>query len=354
MNRYGLVGVQHRQGASAERARFFLPEEGRARCLFRLAAALGVDELVYLATCNRVEVVTASRGDAPAPEVLRQRFLAFFDAGSSTTDIVHVHTGEQAVTHLFRVAASLESMVVGEVQILGQVKEAMATARAIGVAGKELDRLFQRAFRVAKQVRRETGLGTGSVSMASLAAQAALDAHIPSGSRATVVGRSEMVEKLARYLDKRLAPVFTWVNRSPERARHLADEFGGEVRSLDAFRAHPTETDVLITATSAPHALFDATMLAPVLADRERPLLVIDLAVPRDTDATIDAHPAVRVVTVDALRVRAEANLADRQAEVANASAIVTRGARAFADILGGRPRTPVIDPRGAATAARP
>lgn len=353
MHRYGLVGVHHREGESADRARFFLPEESRGEMLPRLAEALGVDELVYLATCNRVEVITARHGGAPDADELRRRYLGFFGV-DATAGAVHAHAGDDAVTHLFRVAASLESMVVGEVQILGQVKSAMATARDCGVAAKELDRLFQRAFRVAKQVRRETGLGTGSVSMASLAAHAALDAHIPSGSRVTVVGRSEIVAKLARYLDTRLSPVYTWVNRRPERVLPLAERFGGEALGLDAFRAHPTETDVLITATSAPHALFDADVLAPILADRVRPLLVIDLAVPRDTDASIDAHPAVRVVTVDALRARAAANLAEREAEVTHASALVDRGVRAFADILGGRHRTPVIDARGAAASARP
>jgi glutamyl-tRNA reductase len=351
MDRYGLVGVDYRRGESADRTSFFIPEEERSVMLPALRKALEVDELVYLATCNRVEVVTARHGGSPEGTVLRQRLLRFFDV--TGRDPVHARTGPDAIIHLFRVAASLESMVVGEVQILGQVKESISGARAAGVAGKDLDRLFQRAFRVARQVRRETGLGTGSVSMASLAAQVALDANLPTGARATMVGRSEIVQKLARYLDKRLAPRFTWVNRRPDRARHLARDFGGEILSLDAFQHDPPETDLLVTATSAPHALFDVAGLTPLLRHRSRPLLVVDLAVPRDTDASLDGHANVRVVTVDTLRSRAEANLSERLAEVERASLLVSRGVSAFADILGGGGRWPEVESRGDAAPAR-
>ncbi len=359
MERYVVVGTSFRESDGALRDVFHLPSEdpGSLRDLHR---ALGVDELVYVPTCNRVEFVVADTRHTPDSELLGRVFGYFARLRGVLPDptwrrAFHVHRGDAAVRHLFRVACSLDSMVVGEAQILGQVKRAYHASHAAGIACSWLECIFEETFRCARDVRRKTSLGAGSVSMATLAVGVVTAGHRASDSAIAIIGSGEMSSKIAMFLSGRGYTNLRLVNRTPAKIRATAERHGARVMSLEAFLADPPPTDVIVTATSAPHAILDRSSLAPLL-DAPRPaprlgtaragdpdrLLVVDLAAPRDTDPDLDDLPDVRVVTIDDLREESRSNsekavVAVDAAERAVAEAVVTYPAamsRRLVDVL--------------------
>jgi glutamyl-tRNA reductase len=303
-----------------------LDREARLPRLERLKSALGLTELVYLATCNRVEVMYAVEpGDADSR--LLHRLIDFFFKGERRisffpNDFYHF-TGREAITHLFRMVSSLESLVVGESQITGQFKQAWQEASSAGLSGPVLDGIAQEALVVAKRVKRETDLGAGALSMASLATEQ-LYAGLAGIDRAVValVGSGAMTSKVARQASQWPGVNLVFVNRTVEKAEQLAAEFGGCAISLTAFVADPMPIDAIVSATASSEPVFDRSFVDR-LPSALRPMLCIDLAVPRDFSPDCSGNPRLRMIDIPRLKAAAHGNLRKKFVEAGKAHEIV-------------------------------
>jgi len=292
----------------------------------------GVAESVYLATCNRVEFFFAVPPSTPVARV-RQRFFAYFqqhiafETAPPFDDArrLHAFAGEGAVERLFVVAAALESMVPGEAQILGQVKQAYSQAHQEGLARGGLKNAFEAAFTAAKRVRQQTALGAGRTSMLSLTLHA-IDARLDAPGQATpqvvIVGAGDMAEQCGRALRGRKARLM-FVNRTLARAQDLAQRFDGTAATLAQYLEAPHATDVLITATASPQPLFDGPFFARLHSAHAGAAmlmpLVIDLAVPRDVDTEAAVGAQATLYDVDRMQAMAQEHARSRQEAMAAA-----------------------------------
>lgn len=291
-----------------------------------LADHLGASEAVLLSTCNRLEFVFArENGHAPAREDRLALIAALgLDPDDELAERLFLHTGRAAARHLFRVTASLDSLVLGEDQILAQVRAAHAEAQAMGLTGRLLGTLFEEAVQLGKRVRTHTDLARHPVSVVSLGVGFVLERlEGLAAARIAVIGAGATGAHAARVLAAAGRPPTFVVNRSPARARALADEFGARVLELEALRAGTEALDALVSATSAPTPVLDAAALRRLAARTSggRPLVAADLALPRDLEPCEDA----RLVTIDleTLRARAEENRQRRAAAAAEAELLV-------------------------------
>jgi glutamyl-tRNA reductase len=304
-----------------------------------LADALGASEVVFLATCNRVEVIYArEEGDPPSTADLEQ--LAAHVGGERAADVQRMlvlHTGREAAHHLFRVASSLDSLVVGEDQIIAQVREAYGRASDIGLVGSLLGPLFHHALAVGKQVRADTELARHPISVVTLAVQSLVERADEGPLSIGVVGAGEMGSLLARTLSATGLPPAVVTNRTAAAACTLANECKARAVELDAFRRREAPVDALVCATSAPGLVLDEETLLRLAQSTPsgKPLLAIDLAVPRDL-ASVD-DPRVNVVDLDALRARADANRSLRAEAAVVAEQIVERKVDTWAQRFGER-----------------
>ena len=322
-----VAGVSHRSASIALRERLVVPEDEIPEFLQGLVGG-DVGEAMLISTCNRVELFAAApRGDeAPPSSVASATAAALTARAPSVSRSVYVHQGADAVRHLFRVAASLDSLVLGEPQILGQVKAAFETARAAGTVGTYLNSTVPRALRAAKRVRTETSIGHGQVSVPSVAVDLAMQifGHLR-GRRVALVGSGEMAETVARLL-KRSGASLDVVGRNQERVAEVARLIGGEARGWHELQSTLVEADVVITSTSARTPVIDYEMLDRARKSRRgRSLFLIDLAVPRDVQPRVDSIDGVFLYNVDDFsRVVAE-SAAGREREAARAEEIVGR-----------------------------
>jgi len=329
MERIGHIGASLQRTDVAGLERLRRPEPGGEDAFLReLADHLGASETVFLATCNRVEVLYArEEGDLPGEADLDTvaRLLARDGDVAAARALLVQRTGREAARHLFRVAASLDSLLVGEDQILPQVRAAYGRASDAGLVGTLLGPLFHHALAVGKQARSETDLARHPVSLVNLAVHELLaDAgERAAPPRVAVLGAGEMGRLLVRALVAAGLRPAVVANRGLEKARALASECGATALTLDDFRAGAQPVDALVSATAAPEVVLDAAALAALAAraPSRRPLLGVDLAVPRDLAPCDD--PRVRVVDLDALRRLADANRALRAAAALEAERLV-------------------------------
>ncbi|HWH58887.1 MAG TPA: glutamyl-tRNA reductase [Terriglobales bacterium] len=318
-----LLGVNHRTAPVDVRERLAIPESKLPQALQQLMTLPGVNEALILSTCNRVEIVAhTANGSTDLRHFLKQYFEV-----DPTPYEPHLYEFRQddAVRHVFRVASSLDSMVVGEPQILGQVKEAYATARAAGTVQSYLDLLLTRAFAVAKRVRTETAVGSSSVSVASVAVELAGKIFGSlEGKHVCIVGAGKMSELAARHLVAQGAgPVFV-ANRTYERACALAERFGGQAIKFDKLYDHCERADVVITSTGAPVTIFKREHGARFLAKRRnRPMFFIDLAVPRDVDPEMSKLDGIFVYDIDDLQEAVSSHVESRKKEAEHAESII-------------------------------
>ncbi|MGH9634556.1 MAG: glutamyl-tRNA reductase, partial [Candidatus Angelobacter sp.] len=278
---FHVIGVNHNSAPLEVRERLAVPEAQLPDAIRSLVQQPGVDEGMVLSTCNRVEVVTSTKQGADL-----RGFLGSYFGVNPTALNSHIYEFEQreAVRHVFRVASSLDSMVVGEPQILGQVKEAYALARGLGAIHSGLDALLSRAFAVAKRVRSETSIGSSSVSIASVAVQLA-EKIFGSLEDKTVflVGAGKMAELAARHLIAHGAKNIIVSNRTHERAVELAEEFGGRAVPFEQLHETADHADIILTSTGAPEPLFRREHGERLRKGRRsRPMFFIDIAVPRN------------------------------------------------------------------------
>jgi len=316
------VGLSHHTANVETRERF--AGNAETECVLR---NLGCAEALFLPTCNRVEVYGTAERRVSTDEIARC-LSRKIDRGVSHEETAAFYRYEdiKCVQHLFRVASGIDSMVVGETEVFGQVKKAYESARNSGAAGGTLHRLFQRAFRVAKQVRTRTEITRGAVSVGSVAVDLAqkIFGNL-AGRKVLVLGAGETSERTARALVSRGVDDLRVSNRSAERALQLAQLVGGSAVPFAQWREQCRKIDILITSTSSDEQLLVPDNLAPMLRDRvDRPLFIIDIAVPRDVDPAVNEMDGVYLYDIDSLQSVAEQSLALRRQQVAAAEKIIS------------------------------
>ncbi len=334
------VGLNQKSATVADRERLAVRAEDMAEVVRGYAGLEGVDEIVFLSTCYRVEIYAASRCPAAAALHLRR---ALADRGGPDLPLFELH-GEEALRHLLRVASSLESAVVGEPQVLGQVKEALQRAAGASVAGRELSGVFHRVFQVAKRARSETAIGRAGVSWGSAATTLAEKVlGKVQGRRALVLGAGEMARISAQHLRDQGASIVV-VNRTLANAEALAAEVGGEARPMEALAEELLRVDMVVSAAPVSPAEFAPEALGAVMRSRlRRDLVMVDLAVPRAIPAASGDIDGVWLCDVDDLaRLTARAQ-AERCRAVADAERILDEEIGRWRKEQGERRAAPVI-----------
>jgi glutamyl-tRNA reductase len=326
-----VVGLSHKTAPLEVREALAFAKEGLVEALGRLRSEVGLAEAMVLSTCNRVEIYGRAN-EAVAPALVS--FLADYHrrpAGELDPFLYRLE-GEQAVRHAFRVAASLDSMVLGEPQILGQVKEAYQAAEKAGALGSVLNALRNRSIAAAKRARTETGIGENAVSVSYVAVELARKIFGALQDRSVLlVGAGKMSELAARHLVRSGARATVLGGRTFEKAEQLAAALGGTAAPFESLRAELMKADIVISGTGAPGIVIRAEDIqAASVGRRGRPLFLIDIAVPRDIDPEAAKLSGVFLYDLDDLKSVAEANLRERQKEAAAAEALVEREVNEF------------------------
>jgi glutamyl-tRNA reductase len=354
-----LLGINHNTAPIEVRERLAIPASRLADATRSLLHQPGIREGLILSTCNRVELLTFQDDTELTAEVTQPqtrasllRFLDEYFSVPATELQPHVYEfrEREVVRHLFRVASSLDSMVVGEPQILGQVKEAYIIARETGAVSTNLEALLQRTFTVAKKIRSETNIGSSSVSIASVAVDLARKIFGSlEGKTVLVVGAGKMSELAARHLIEHGVSSILVTNRTLARAEKMAAELAGpnvhtEAIPFDDLYAQAPRADVVITSTGAPQKIFGRSHGQHFLQSRRnRPMFFIDIAVPRDVDPRMNQVEGCFVYDIDDLQKVAAANLADRSREAQAAETIVSREVDKYHERLQSRDAVPAI-----------
>ncbi|HEX5146810.1 MAG TPA: glutamyl-tRNA reductase, partial [Conexibacter sp.] len=332
------LGVSHKTAPLAVRERLALTPGKVAAYLHDLQGVAGVQEAVVISTCNRTETYVVA-ADPVEAEAAVLGMLAR-KAGIRPTELapsIYALRNCDAARHLYRVTAGLDSMIVGEAEVQGQVKRAYEDALAAQTTGPLTNHLFRAALATGKRVRSETKIGERRLSVSSVAAGlAAEQLHGLERREVLILGAGETSELAARAMADRGVEAIFVANRRHERALSLAQRFGGQAMSFDELPAELERADALVCATSSPHALLGADDLRAVMEARDgRPLLVIDLAVPRDVAPEVRDLPGVSLYDVDDLHAVVRRNRAVRQAEASHAEGIVEEEIQRFAEWLG-------------------
>ncbi len=348
----GIVGLSVRDHDAAGLAPFTIARADRERRLAELATALGVRELVYLATCNRVELVYRAHPAHPGQAVrgLAFRALVGREALSGEAErTFRLWSGQGAVAHLFEVAAGLDSALLGEREIQGQIREALLLARTAGTSGVLLDRLVEESLRVARQVHLRTQLGAGRLSLAEIAAELLLERVRRTPSRTAcdvaLIGVTPMTRRCAEILQREQVR-FVVVNRTLAHAEALVAELGaGSSQALDEFCRRPPRVEAVLSATGAPGTILDRAALERLAAHSasQEPPLVVDLSVPPDVDPEVARAAQVPRVGIDEINGAAEARRQSRQAEAAAAREVVDEALRGLERRLAERSLAPVV-----------
>ncbi len=321
-----VIGLNHRTSPVELRERFAFAEEKIPSALAALRASGLASEATILSTCNRVEIyaVTPLAPDAAIAEL--KKFLVAHHAFNGTLgDELYFHAEPHSLHHLFKVAAGLDSMVIGETEIFGQLKSAYEVAFSHQHTGARLNKAFQRAFNVAKHIRTETNIQRGSVSVMSAAVELAEKIFSDLAEHEVlVIGAGETSEKTARALQSRGVKKISVTNRSPERATALAAALGGRAVPFENWPDEFERIDIAISSTAAPQPILDRATLEPLMRRRRnRPLLLIDIAVPRDIDPAVNALDNVYLYNVDDLQSIADDYLNLRKEEVTRCEKII-------------------------------
>jgi glutamyl-tRNA reductase len=320
------IGISHKTAPVELRERVALPEGRAASVLRELISTEGIHEAVALSTCNRTELYLAVGDDVEA-ETTALGILAR-QADMRPTELVsHLYSlrNEQAARHLFRVTAGLDAMIVGEAEIQGQVKRAYELALVENTTSAFMNRLFREALAAGKRVRTETSVGAGSVSISSVAVQLAQETLGDlGGRRAVVIGAGETGELTARALTERGVRSIFVANRHYDRAIGLAQRFGGQAVRFDMLPSELEKADIVLSSTGSPHHIVEREELASVMAARDgKPLLLIDIAVPRDIDPKVAQLEGVFLRDIDDLQRVVERRLSGREAESRRAETLL-------------------------------
>ncbi len=323
MSQLLALGINHETAPVAVRERVAFAEEALPQALHALKALPQVHEVALLSTCNRTELYAAV--DEGGEAVLADWLATHPGDAAGLHAYLYRHADGEAARHLFRVASGLDSLVLGEPQILGQVKQAWAAARAAGTLGSRLDRLFQHAFTTAKRARTETRIGASPVSVASTAVRLLQESFArPSEATVLLIGAGETIELAARHLVQAQVARLLVANRTLAHAQELASRHGGYALPLSELDRHLGEADVVISATaSRDPVIARAQVEAALLQRRHRPMLLVDLAVPRDIEPGVAELRDAYLYTVDDLQRAVEDNRRTRREAAEEAEAII-------------------------------
>lgn len=335
-----VAGVSHHTAPLPLRERLVVNAGDTIAAARRIMEAAGAKEVVLLSTCNRTEVY-AVEGDGDAVPAIWSDFSALIDGDVSPYG--YVRRDRDAVSHLFRVTAGIDSMILGEAQIHGQVRDAWEHSR--GAAGAVLTRLFQSALMVGGRVRSETSIGRGAASTSSAAVQLAAKIFGSLGGRhAMVLGAGEMAELALECLVSEGVRTAIVANRTHERAEELAERYHAQALHYDECWSRLADVDLLICSTAAPHAIVGVEQIAGSLKARgDRPLCILDIAVPRDVDPAVGALGNVFLYDLDDLRTVATANIERRREELPAAEAVIAPEVEKYWEWLAGLAAVPVL-----------
>lgn len=338
-----VVGINHRTAPVEVRERVVFEPARIPDALQELRGLPDVRESVIVSTCNRTELYCVT--ETSGPRELGDWLQRYHGIGTPLHHSLYHHDENKAVEHAFAVASGLDSMVLGEPQILGQLKDAYRVAQEAGTTGPVLNRLFQSAFSVAKRVRTETKIGANAVSVASAAVAMARTVFASFENRtALMVGAGETVALAARHLYADGLRRMIIANRSVDRARELAAEFQGFAIGLDEIPAHLKEADIVVASTAAPHSIITRQMTEQALKARKRkPMFMVDIAVPRDIDADVADLEDVYLFTVDDLQSVVNENLESRRQAAREAGELIGAEVERFRHSLRTRDVAPMI-----------
>lgn len=345
VDRIQVLGVNHKTAPVAVREKLSFSNDLDAP-FAALQAIPGCEEFCFLSTCNRVEVIYTSRDSDETARAIRGFLFSRSQVNDQeAVDYTYLHQGDRAINHLFRVAASLDSMVIGEPQILGQLKEAYRESSTRKTTGVILNRLLHKAFSVAKRIRTETNIGSSAVSISFAAVELAkkifgkLD-----NKKALLIGAGEMAELAAEHLINQGVSEVVVANRTLERAVKLAQRFKGSAVALSELIQQLETIDILLSSTGAPDLILRKEEVTPVMRKRRnRPLFLIDIAVPRDLDPGLNDLDNVYLYDVDDLSNVVEMNKSEREREAHTAERIVAEDTLKFLQWLDDLEVSPTI-----------
>jgi len=337
-----VFGINHQSASLEVREKLAFPPETQGSALSELAAQPGVAEAVLVSTCNRTEVYCRADDAANARAWL---VAAAAKSGIDVDPLLYLHSDDAAVRHAFRVASGLDSMVLGEPQILGQVKQAVRMAEGAGTLGTLLGRLFQTTFSVAKQVRTETALGAQSISMSAAALKLAQNLYGDlTRTRLLLIGVGEMVELAATYFVAQRPQSVTVANRTLARGEAFAHRFDAQAIALSELPARLHEFDIIVTGTASTLPILGKGLIERALkARRRRPIFIVDFAVPRDVEPEVAGLEDVFLYTIDDLGSIVQEGAEMRRVAAADAEAIVTKQVEVFRSWQGARAAAPAI-----------
>jgi glutamyl-tRNA reductase len=337
-----LVGISHKTAPVEVRERLAFDSDALKTALSWLIQRDNITEAMILSTCNRVEVVA----EGPDDQLVRE-FLCDYHRIPSATIAKHLYSfnNSDAIRHVFRVASSLDSMMIGEPQILGQVKEAYRVATDAGTIGMHLSALMNRAFAVAKKIRSETGISQSAVSVSYAAVELARKIFgTLNGKTVMIIGASKMGELAAKHLKRGGVSSVLVTNRTFERAVELAQVFEGAAVPFEHFTDHIDRADIVISSTGAPHFIITKPMVEQLIHRRKnKPVFFIDIAVPRDIDPSVNEIDNAFLYDIDDLQQVVDANLKDRMLEAYRAEEIIDHEVQAFCIKIRSREVVPTI-----------
>ncbi|HEY4997709.1 MAG TPA: glutamyl-tRNA reductase [Usitatibacter sp.] len=337
-----VLGINHHSAPLEVREKLAFPPDRQADALVDLARQPGVAEAVLVSTCNRTEIYFRGEDAARAGSWLEAEAAR---TGIALREHLYLHTNEAAVRHAFRVASGLDSMVLGEPQILGQVKQSVRNAESAGTVGPTLSRLFQKTFSVAKQVRSETALGAQSISMAATACRLAQNVFGDlSRTKVCLIGVGEMVELAATYFAAQRPESLVVANRTLARGEEFAQRFAGKAISLAELPGRLAEFDIVVTGTASTLPILGKGLIESALkARRRRPMFIVDFAVPRDVEAEVASLRDVFLYSLDDLGKIVQEGSESRRGAVTEAESIIEHHVTAFREWQESRAAVPVI-----------
>ncbi len=341
-----LVGINHRTAPVEVRERMNIPESRLGEAVSDLVHRQGIQEGLILSTCNRVEAVTSAPDGVEAEPLIRQFLADHHHCDLSAYErFFYRYRQEEVVRHLFRVASSLDSMILGEPQILGQMKQAYAVAREVGALRGPLQDVVSQALAVARKVRRETAIGTAAISVSYAAVELAKKIFgTLSGKTIFVIGAGKMSEIAAKHLLRSGASAIFVSNRTYDRAVELAQAFHGTAIRFDQLFDYINQADIVISSTGAPHFVVRKEDAQKLLAARKnRPIFFVDIAVPRDIDPAVNELDHAFVYNIDDLEQVVEANKKQREREAVWAEEIVQQEVQKMMRRLASRDVVPTI-----------
>jgi glutamyl-tRNA reductase len=332
------LGISHQTADVALREKFAVADTDLVNASRAVTALEGMAESVIVSTCNRVEFYAVAEHAGHGLECLNAILRERAGEHHYNPAVFYHHPSPASIRHLFRVVSGLDSMVIGETEILGQVKKAYQSAVDGGTTAKHLNKFFQRAFRVAKEVRTRTSITRGPVSVATAAVELAAKIFGSLDScRVLVLGAGETGEQTAKALLSRGAHGICVANRSFEKAERLAGELGGEAWAFEEWERHCADIDIIIGSTAAPHAVVTHAGISNLMQRRmDRPLFLIDLAVPRDVEPAVNEIDGVYLYDMDSLQAIAHQSLESRRRELVVCEEIIDRHVAEFAAWMAG------------------